>query len=588
MKQISVTVFVLLFTFLSAQSVDLQVVNSHVKIELTDYQTTDKLVLFRSTTNLQNINCLTNYYPVSSYPLSIEAEIEFQDSLRADNVTYFYKAVLQIDSNSFESQVESIVVPNKELPQLSDPHFIVDKLNYILELWDGNVKIKTYPIALGKNPVKRKLNQDNSSTPEGIYTIYNLQPNATYYKAFDINYPNAVDNARYSYYRQNQLSPFNNGNPSIGDQIQIHGCGIGNNWTFGCMALRDADIAELFAAENIQAGINAIIVGEQFDRDDIPFLLKSRTIENCKILQTSLLQKGYYSGSIDGVYGSATGRALAKFQKDKRLSITCDFDKETTEELLKDPRQTQIDELQQSINIGDDIVIHCFVALCCNQCQGIVPVPEFLGKGDDPNGNLYWGASGGVRTFFDRNHDWKRVKKYAVNDTILERVIYQRKIENSNFYLVADAYHGKYIMNTLDDFLQSSAGNYPCDIEINNKIIYAGGKARLLVYVGHDVLMDHNYTKDIIQNDNSLLRESIILSCISKLYFNSHLSQTGAYPLLWTSGLMAPEAYTLEAAIEGWINLENSFKIRLRAAKAYNDYQNCGLDAAVNLLVSGW
>jgi len=50
---------------------------------------------------------------------------------------------------------------------------------------------------------------------------------------------------------------------------------------------------------------------------------------------------------------------------------------------------------------------------------------------------------------------------------------------------------------------------------------------------------------------------------------------------------MAPEAYTLEAAIEGWINSESSYEIWMRAAKAYNKYQNCGLKAALNLLVSG-
>jgi hypothetical protein len=37
--------------------------------------------------------------------------------------------------------------------------------------------------------------------------------------------------------------------------------------------------------------------------------------------------------------------------------------------------------------------IHVFVALCDNKNQGIVPVPEKLGRGDDPDGNLYWGAA---------------------------------------------------------------------------------------------------------------------------------------------------------------------------------------------------
>ena len=36
--------------------------------------------------------------------------------------------------------------------------------------------------------------------------------------------------------------------------------------------------------------------------------------------------------------------------------------------------------------------IHVVVALCDNENQGIVPVPEKLGNGKEPLTNLYWGA----------------------------------------------------------------------------------------------------------------------------------------------------------------------------------------------------
>jgi hypothetical protein len=51
---------------------------------------------------------------------------------------------------------------------------------------------------------------------------------------------------------------------------------------------------------------------------------------------------------------------------------------------------------------------------------------------------------------------------------------------------------------------------------------------------------------------------------------------------------MAPEAYTLTSAIDGWILNESSEEIRARAAKAYHQYQKCGLRAAENLFVTGW
>ena len=59
-------------------------------------------------------------------------------------------------------------------------------------------------------------------------------------------------------------------------------------------------------------------------------------------------------------------------------------------------------------------------------------------------------------------------------------------------------------------------------------------------------------------------------------------------PLVWSSGLMSPEAYTLHDAIESYINNEPVENIRSSAARAYSKYQKCSEKAARNLLVSGW
>jgi hypothetical protein len=51
---------------------------------------------------------------------------------------------------------------------------------------------------------------------------------------------------------------------------------------------------------------------------------------------------------------------------------------------------------------------------------------------------------------------------------------------------------------------------------------------------------------------------------------------------------MAPEAYTLKAALDGWIAHEDGEAIRLRAAHAYDGYQHCGLRPAERLFATGW
>jgi hypothetical protein len=90
------------------------------------------------------------------------------------------------------------------------------------------------------------------------------------------------------------------------------------------------------------------------------------------------------------------------------------------------------------------------------------------------------------------------------------------------------------------------------------------------------------------RNKDNLVRQAIILACGSKIYFAHALRASGAYPLLWTTNLMAPEAYTLKSALDGWILGEDAQRIRERAASAYDKYQKCGLSAARKLMTTGW
>jgi len=47
-----------------------------------------------------------------------------------------------------------------------------------------------------------------------------------------------------------------------------------------------------------------------------------------------------------------------------------------------------------------------------------------------------------------------------------------------------------------------------------------------------------------------------------------------------------PEAYTLKAALDGWIAHEEDESIRRRAAQAYDRYQKCGAHAALKLFAT--
>lgn len=230
--------------------------------------------------------------------------------------------------------------------------------------------------------------------------------------------------------------------------------------------------------------------------------------------------------------------------------------------------------------------IHVFVALCDNVNQGIVPVPAKLGNGQDPKNNLYWGAMYGVKSYFKRNKDWILVSSTENPEThILERILF--KHTTTNTYLLADAYDGKYIKQTTKDFLEATAGRNPITIKKGNKNLKFGGNANLLTYIGHDGLMEFDITGNFEPIDDKN-RDAIILACVSKDYFKPYLTLTKANPLVWSTGLMSPEAYTLKWALDGWVKDETDLEIRNRAAEAYNYYQKCGIKGAKRLLVTGY
>ena len=228
--------------------------------------------------------------------------------------------------------------------------------------------------------------------------------------------------------------------------------------------------------------------------------------------------------------------------------------------------------------------IHVFVALCDNEHQGIVPVPKKLGNGDDPNNNLYWGALYGTKTFFKRSKDWKLVAtEKKPTDVVLERIVFRHTATRS--HLVADAYRGLKIKNAVEDFLSAAAGNGPRTLKLGEDRIGIGGGADLAVYVGHNGLMDFTLEQPKRQKGRSA-KAAIVLACKSKPYFQPPLAKLGSKSVLLTTGFMAPEAYTLEAAVAGWLSGEAGEKIRERAALAYDKYQKCGLKAARRLFYS--
>lgn len=244
--------------------------------------------------------------------------------------------------------------------------------------------------------------------------------------------------------------------------------------------------------------------------------------------------------------------------------------------------------LQQKIKDKKPLVIHAFVPLCDNENQGIVPVSKSLGDGLNLRTNLYWGALYGVKTHFKKQKDWEFLfSKKDLNGNVLERVIFFKKYKNgAEVYFVADAYRGDKMRVCLADYFAALSNENQKEFDFLDKRIGVEGNADLIVFNGHNGLMDTSI--EFPNNVHTSAKDAIAIACVSFDYFKEYYQQVNAYPLLNTKNLLAPEAYVLENVFDAWANLKDEKAIHHAAGSAYNQYQKCGLKGAKRLFQSGW
>lgn len=251
-------------------------------------------------------------------------------------------------------------------------------------------------------------------------------------------------------------------------------------------------------------------------------------------------------------------------------------------------RSEILKRLQQKIEDKKPLVIHAFVPLCDNEDQGIVPVSKSLGDGLNLRTNLYWGALYGVKTHFKKQQDWELLfSKKDLNRNILERVVFFKKYENgAQVYFVADAYRGDRMKKCLTDYFAALSNENNSEFNFLDKKIGIEGNADLIVFNGHNGLMDTSIESP--NNVHTFAKDAIAVACISFDYFKEYYEKVNAYPLLNTKNLLAPEAFVLENVFDAWANLKDEEAIHHAAGSAYNQYQGCGLKGAERLFQAGW
>jgi murein L,D-transpeptidase YafK len=124
---------------------------------------------------------------------------------------------------------------------------LVEKSVRRLTLLRNGTPLKTYRVALGREPVGPKEQEGDQRTPEGIYQIDFHKEDSDYHRALHVSYPEQrdIDRAAAS-------------GVSAGSDIMIHGLPNGRgwigafhrrtDWTAGCIAVTDLEIEEIWRA----------------------------------------------------------------------------------------------------------------------------------------------------------------------------------------------------------------------------------------------------------------------------------------------------------------------------------------------------
>jgi murein L,D-transpeptidase YafK len=143
---------------------------------------------------------------------------------------------------------------------LKDPRIVVIKSKRLLELYSDGGVVRRYRVGLGLNPVVDKKRRGDHATPEGEFYIFTRNDKSAYFLSLGLSYPNIEDAERGL--RERLISQAQHDaivkavkrkatppqHTALGGDIYIHGNGSSRDWTWGCVALENEDIRELFDA----------------------------------------------------------------------------------------------------------------------------------------------------------------------------------------------------------------------------------------------------------------------------------------------------------------------------------------------------
>jgi hypothetical protein len=143
---------------------------------------------------------------------------------------------------------------------LESPRIVIEKGDRRLELFASGRLVATYPVALGNEAHLDKEREGDHRTPEGEFFVCTRNARSRFHLCLGLSYPSREDAERglqsrlisrreyrliVSAAAERRRPPWNTG---LGGEVGIHGGGTGSDWTWGCVALENDAIEELWLA----------------------------------------------------------------------------------------------------------------------------------------------------------------------------------------------------------------------------------------------------------------------------------------------------------------------------------------------------
>lgn len=195
------------------------------------------------------------------------SRVASSNSLASSSDIIHSKLPLSIKDTGIFSNLNKSVHLSLSPPLDATVSLSVNKKKRTLSVLYNNVPVKTYPIALGFSPLGDKNIEGDGKTPEGFYFIADKRhkklPAKYGPRSMLISYPGTKDAKRGL--KKGQISKKVAGtiehsiaigdippqNTPLGSSIRIHGGGVHDDWTAGCIALRDDDAKEIYSVVKV-------------------------------------------------------------------------------------------------------------------------------------------------------------------------------------------------------------------------------------------------------------------------------------------------------------------------------------------------